>query len=428
MTQTQWVMGWTSPNIQSLAAYKGMLVGVNIDSTVLAIRLVELSQTDGTATAFNNIVPPDNAITGMVEHDDKLLAAGNADDALFRMYDVLWDETIADFEVDEGADATFDLAAISQDASIYSLPNNTESWLTITGADTDLVATTAPDVNADTNYDVVVRATRSGINVDETLRIVVKETGGTPPPTNNAPAFADAFYQFADVAIAVGEIVGTVAATDADNDTLAYSLEGTDATDFAIDANGQITVAVELTNSQLYAFNVVADDGTDTAIVGVFATAIAGTPALSFGSETIANQAWVVGTAESLTLPEVTGGEGTITYSLSPYNIAGTASHSPPAARSVSRHTNGTIHKRHVHLHGNRRRRHHCRVDFHNRRHSNRNHVQPCIVPQSDVGSRNSSLLDLAGWLRWRRRPRTLLNPCIARRCDIYGKHKGIGR
>ena len=148
--------GLDSPNLQSLAAYKGMLVAVNIDSTVLAIRLVELSQTDGTATAFNNIVPPDNAITGMVEHDDKLLAAGNDDDALFRMYDVLWDETIADFEVDEAADATFDLAAISQDASIYSLPNNTESWLSITGADTDLVATTAPDVTADTNYDVVV--------------------------------------------------------------------------------------------------------------------------------------------------------------------------------------------------------------------------------------------------------------------------------
>ena len=230
--------GLTSPNIQSLAAYKGMLVAVNIDSTVLAIRLVELSQADGTATAFNNIVPPDNAITGMVEHDDKLLAAGNANDALFRMYDVLWDETIADFEVDEGADATFDLAAISQDASIYSLPGTPPSWLTITGADTDLVATTAPDVTADTNYDVVVRATRSGINVDQTLRIVVKETGGTPP-TNNAPAFANAFYTFTDVPIAVGEIVGTVAATDADNDPLTYSLEGTDATDFAIDVNGQ---------------------------------------------------------------------------------------------------------------------------------------------------------------------------------------------
>ena len=137
---------------------------------------------------------------------------------------------------------------------------------------------------------------------------------------NTAPAFANAFYTFTDVPIAVGEIVGTVTATDADNDTLTYSLEGTDATDFAIDANGQITVAVELTHSQLYAFNVVADDGTDTTNVGVFATAIA---ALSFGSQTIANQSWEVGATESLTLPAATGGNGTITYSLSPTLPAG---------------------------------------------------------------------------------------------------------
>ena len=257
--------GLTSPNIQSLAAYKGILVGVNIDSTVLAIRLVELSTTDGTATAFNNIVPPDNAITGMVEHDDKLLAAGNDDDALFRMYDVLWDETIADLEVDEGDNETWDLSAISQDASIYSLPGSPPSWLSITGASTDLVATTAPDVTADTNYDVVVRGTRSGINADETLRIVVRDT----TPANNAPAFADASYTFTDVAIAVGEIIGTVAATDADNDTLSYSLTGTDADKFDIDSSGEITVAEALDYGETYSINVVADDGTDTTSVTV---------------------------------------------------------------------------------------------------------------------------------------------------------------
>ena len=44
---------------------------------------------------------------------------------------------------------------------------------------------------------------------------------------------------------------------------------------------------------------------------------------LGFGSETISNQAWVVGTAASVTLPEATGGTGTITYSLSPTLPAG---------------------------------------------------------------------------------------------------------
>ena len=47
------------------------------------------------------------------------------------------------------------------------------------------------------------------------------------------------------------------------------------------------------------------------------------TAALEFGSETIDDQAWTIGTAASLTLPEATGGTGTITYSLSPTTPAG---------------------------------------------------------------------------------------------------------
>ena len=45
--------------------------------------------------------------------------------------------------------------------------------------------------------------------------------------------------------------------------------------------------------------------------------------ALSFGSETINDQSWVVGTDVSLALPEATGGSGTIVYSLSPTAPAG---------------------------------------------------------------------------------------------------------
>ena len=166
---------------------------------------------------------------------------------------------------------------------------------------------------------------------------------------NNAPVFADASYAFTDVAIAVATVVGTVAATDDDNDTLTYTLTGTDASTFAIDANGQITVAVELTNSEVYSFNVVADDGTDTTSVGVSVTAIAAaTPdALSFGAETIGNQAWVVGTAiTSLTLPTATGGVGTITYSLSPTLPSGvtfTASTRVLAGNPTGRFTSATF-------------------------------------------------------------------------------------
>ena len=96
--------------------------------------------------------------------------------------------------------------------------------------------------------------------------------------TNNAPSFSETSYAFTDVAIAINTVVGTVAATDADNDTLSYSLTGTDAGNFSIDADGQITVATELTHSDTYSFNVVADDATDTTSVAVTVTATAPPP------------------------------------------------------------------------------------------------------------------------------------------------------
>ena len=231
----------------------------------------------------------------------------------------------------------------------------------------------------------------------------------TPTPTNTAPVFGETSYAFSDLAIASGTVIGTVDATDADNDTLTYTITGTDASKFNIDADGEITAAEILEYAQDYSINVVADDGTDTTTIAVTintetvtprapsiavdstthnsidititagnnggalvtdweyeldgdgtwnafgstdleqtisnlepetaysikvrgvnsegngiasaavtATTDAAAVALSFGSETIDNQAWIVGTDDTITLPEATGGTGAKTYSLSP--------------------------------------------------------------------------------------------------------------
>ena len=112
----------------------------------------------------------------------------------------------------------------------------------------------------------------NGIEATTTFSAFVAASGGM---ANNAPSFQDASYSFSDVAIAVNTVVGTVAATDADNDTLSYSLTGTDASNFAIDSDGEITVTTALTNGTTYNFNVVADDQTDTTSVAVTVVAIA---------------------------------------------------------------------------------------------------------------------------------------------------------
>ena len=69
--------------------------------------------------------------------------------------------------------------------------------------------------------------------------------------------------------------------------------------------------------SETFTYTAEDEDG-DTVDLTFTIVVTAAAVALSFGSETINNQAWVVGTAATVTLPQATGGEGTITYSLSP--------------------------------------------------------------------------------------------------------------
>ena len=106
----------------------------------------------------------------------------------------------------------------------------------------------------------------------------IKELGDTaapPPPTNNAPVFADGTSTTRTVAenTAAGINIGTpVAATDADNDTLTYTLGGTDAAAFDIDGKtGQLKTKATLDAStkSTYTVTITVSDGTLTATIPV---------------------------------------------------------------------------------------------------------------------------------------------------------------
>ena len=153
----------------------------------------------------------------------------------------------------------------------YSLTGTDASNFAI-DSDGEITVATALINSTTYNFNVVAD------DQTDTASVAVTVIAIAATPVNNAPSFQDASYAFTDVAIAVNTVVGTVAATDADNDTLSYSLTGTDAENFSIDADGQITVATALINSTTYNFNVVADDQTDTASVAVTVIAIAATP------------------------------------------------------------------------------------------------------------------------------------------------------
>ena len=245
-------------------------------------------------------IDPAQSLTATITYADSEGEAGTATTATLTLNQPVSGVTLSDFSI---ADGTLGASLTEVSSSEYEIdvtPSASgDGTMTLTFAE-DGTYEGNPEASADLAY------TGSGA-------------------ANNAPAFQDASYSFSDVAIAVNTVVGMVAATDADDDTLSYSLTGTDASNFAIDSDGEITVATALTNSTTYNFNVVADDQTDTTSVAVTVTAIAAVAALSFGVSTISNQAWVVGTDVDLTLPEATGGTGARVYSLTPTLPQGTA-------------------------------------------------------------------------------------------------------
>ena len=67
--------------------------------------------------------------------------------------------------------------------------------------------------------------------------------------------------------VAVGTVVASLVATDAEGDTLSYSLTGTGAGLFAISARGVVTVASSLVNNTTYSISAVVSDGnSDTSL------------------------------------------------------------------------------------------------------------------------------------------------------------------
>ena len=331
-------------------------------------------QVDSTVTSWG---VTQGGIAGATAFDGEAYMVGGNPDALYRFINLpVIPDTLTRRVFDEQTAATFDLSDEIDDLEslAFRADYTAPAWLTISGTSL-VVANTNPAVNADTDFDVELVATRGADSVDfdqpmrvrntaapppdlmpdfgsETISEIVATRGtamtsvtlpaatggdgtltyslspnlptgmafnattrvlsGTPtatlsrtqftytvtdadgdtdtiqfyltvnapaPPPNTAPAFANTSYSFTDIAIAVGSVVGTVAATDADNDTLSYSLTGTDNSDFAIDADGEITVATALTHGDSYSFNVVANDGTAPTSVPVTVTAVAAPPA-----------------------------------------------------------------------------------------------------------------------------------------------------
>ena len=145
----------------------------------------------------------------------------------------------------------------------------------------------------------------------------------TPTPTNNAPTFTAGSTTTRTIAenTTAGRNIGSpVSATDADNDTLTYTLSGTDANAFSIErTTGQLKTraALDYETKRTYTVTITVSDGnlTDSITVTITVTDVAETPTAQQpggGGETPTLSA---STASPLT--EATLHEGVVTLRLS---------------------------------------------------------------------------------------------------------------
>ena len=222
---------------------------------------------------------------------------------------------------EDRSDAVASYTAAGPDADMVS-------W-SLSGDDADdfmlsssgvLTFNSAPDyedpVDADTDnvYQVTVEA-NDGTN-DATRDVTVTVTD-VDEPGNDAPTFATETdtKEVAENTAASTAIGAPVAATDANNDELTYTLSGTDAGSFAIDAStGQLMTlaALDFEMKTSYTVTVTATDPyDDTAMITVTITV---TNVDEPGMVTLTSTRSVVGIAITATLEDPDGGETDVTW------------------------------------------------------------------------------------------------------------------
>ena len=172
------------------------------------------------------------------------------------------------------------------DTLAYSLGGTDASSFSIDSTSGQLRTSVALDYEKKTSYLVTITVS-DGNGGSDSISVTVNITDVDEAPSNTAPVFADdsATRSIAENTGAGVDIGSAVSATDADNDTLTYSLGGTDAISFSIDStSGQLrtSAALDYETKTSYSVTISVSDGkggTDTITVTVNITDIDETPA-----------------------------------------------------------------------------------------------------------------------------------------------------
>ena len=222
----------------------------------------------------------------------------------------------------------------------YTLGGTDAASFSIVSTSGQLQTKAALDYETKTSYSVTITVSDGSLTDSITVTINVTDVSDT----NNAPVFTDGTSTTRSVAenTASGQNIGTaVAATDADNDTLTYTLGGTDAASFSIvSTSGQLQTkaALDYETKSSYTVTVSVSDGnggSDRITVTINVTDVPEDPSTpnnppAFGPVSISSISATVGTPIApQILPAATDADAgdTITYSLTPAPPAGVTYH-----------------------------------------------------------------------------------------------------
>ena len=215
---------------------------------------------------------------------------------------------------------------VDGDTLTYTLGGTDAASFSIASTSGQLRTSAALDYETKTSYLVTITVS-DGNGGTDSINVVISVTDVDEAPANSAPVFSEGSSTSRSVLENTGtglDIGSAVSATDADGDTLSYSLGGTDASTFSIDSfTGQLSTSssldYETQNSYSVFVNVSDSQGSSASItVTINVTNVNEAPVFTAGATTtrsIAENAGAginIGSAVAATDPE----ESKLTYTL----------------------------------------------------------------------------------------------------------------
>ena len=209
---------------------------------------------------------------------------------------------------------------VDGDTLTYSVTSATESAATVT-VDNDANTLTLAGVAAGTSEITVTAADGNGGTVNDTFTVTVTAGGGT---TDLTPTFGNAVV--ADQSYTQHTAIATLTLPRASSGggTVTYTLSPAAPAGLTFDASARTLTGTPMQAQPAIPYTYTATDSDGDSASLTFSITVTADLTPSFDDRTIADQSYTQHTAiATLTLPRASGGDGTVTYSLSPAAPAG---------------------------------------------------------------------------------------------------------